>query len=660
MHAFPSRHLPGPSSSSPSPISKLPTELLSEIFTLCVQHAYAATGTSNPEEELETHTPPAINSDTVRVPLTLASVSCRWRAIVHGQSNLWTSLCISPELITEEMQGKTMIDPTHIHSCLRRSRQSSLNILIDARDAHWNFMEEGVGETVGAVSKPPLFSSEHMKTVISLLIPAISRWQSLSILTDTWAPMHAALCMINAALATNGAPRLESLTLMRCNDFVSFSPRFQPMDLKDVGFLSLPRPGSEYPYGILPSLKHLSLRGVHADWDILGCALHSPIHKLESLELASHCGDVRPSVEQFHSLLSSVAPSLKKLRICGSGPNISNDAEDLSAAPQAVMRENDPVQLPQLQNISIGYRSSLEGRTVLRMLDAPNARKLLLEDATYPGDLDEVNGGSLLTYLGSKHFSSSSSTMDRLSPPVRIAVASDYAQGHHLHYDTTSYPWLLHLPEDDDHTSKATCPHSSSSRKSSSASLRDSDEPHAAFPLLQKVTLKGVKSSPRPLRTFFSALHQLQHLELVEMSMQAVLALVPLSINTGSSAKPTTAAAASSCPCPHLRSLCIRDSGHRVQVNDVDLLRYVTIQRETNGACELQELAFHLDPMRAASIAAAVTCDSPLSPTTKVNVYGDSESEEEDDYEEEEEDMDPFSPGGAFNDPEFDAYYANL
>jgi len=495
-----------------------------------------------------------------------------------------------------------------------------------------------------------------MKLVVAILIPAIARWKSLTILTDTWAPMHSALSIINPALAMYGAPRLESLTLMRCNDFVSFSPQFQPRELKDVGFLTLSYPGSDYPFDVrhlLPRLRHLSLRGVHADWDILGCTLLSSTQNLESLELASHSADVRPSIEQLHNLLTSVSSSLKTMRISGTGPGLSYSTDEPSSS--VPLREYASVQLPQLHNIAIGYRSSREGRAILKMLDAPNARKLMLEDATYSGDPEEVNGGSLLTYLGCKEFSSS--TAERLSAATHIAVASYdyYSQGHHhyqMSYDAPYLPSSYYDEGDNKEQQQPSCVHR---RKSSAASLH-CQEPRAAFPLLQHVTLKGVKSSPRALRTFFSALAHLQHLELIEMSMQAVHALVPLSINTSFSS-PAESTQTSTCPCPQLRSLCIRDSGHRVEVNDVDLIRYVAVQREIKGACELQELDLHLDPVRAASIA-AVTCHSPLSPATKVNIYSDSESDDSDD--EDEEEIDPFSPGGAFNDPEFDAYYSTL
>jgi hypothetical protein len=152
-----------------------------------------------------------------------------------------------------------------------------------------------------------------MNVVFTLLLPHLSRWKSLSILTDCWAPMYTALTAINPFITRFGAPLLESLSLMRCNDLISFSPLFQPQQLKEPKFLN--RGGGntnqahhselEWCPNMIPSLKYLSLRGVHVDWDALGDSLSTSETGLTSLELASHSHDVRPSPYQFHRILSS-------------------------------------------------------------------------------------------------------------------------------------------------------------------------------------------------------------------------------------------------------------------------------------------------------------------------------------------------------------------
>jgi len=450
-----------------------------------------------------------------------------------------------------------------------------------------------------------------MSTAISLLLPHLSRWRSLTILTDTWAPMHAALTAINPHITMFGAPLLESMTLMRCNDFISFSPQFQPRHLKNPAFLSGDAPDAPTDYHILPSLKHLCLRGVHAEWDSLSTALGQSPAVLSHLELQSHCADVRPSVEQFRQLLSST-PALRKLVVSGSGPEFPDDVDDTP-------HDCDPVHLSQLHDITVGYRSALEGRTLLKLLDAPNAKSLTLEDATYPGDPEEINGGSLLTYLGSKESRAHES---------EFRVIYDLPQG--VHYQVAV----------EAHSKASQCTHV---RR---PSLKE--EPRPAFPLLQNVTLKNVKASPRPMRTFFHALPHLHHLELIGMSMQAVHALLP-------STSPS-----STCPCPQLRSLSIKGS-EQMQLQDLDfIVGNLAVERESKGACGLQEVDIHVDAARAASVAAAV---SPASPGMKVTIVSDSESDDEDEADVgdpsivDDEEASAYMLGGIFNDPFFDAYY---
>ena len=47
----------------------------------------------------------------------------------------------------------------------------------------------------------------------------------------------------------------------------------------------------------------------------------------------------------------------------------------------------------------------MEGRVTLGLIDAPNTKQLVLEDATYVGDPDIINAGHLLSYIGTRQFS---------------------------------------------------------------------------------------------------------------------------------------------------------------------------------------------------------------------------------------------------------------
>ena len=482
----------------------------------------------------------------------------------------------------------------------------------------------------------PAFTSEHMKTVIALLLPHLSRWKSLSILTDCWAPMYTALSAINPFITRFGAPVLESLSLMRCNDLISFSPQFQPQHLKEPAFLkrgdSETHSDVEWCSNMLPSLKYLSLRGVHVDWDALGDSLSTSETGLTSLELAWHSHDVRPRSDQFYKLLSS-SSGLRSLILSASGPSISEDSVSVAH------HDHVPAHLPHLQNITVGYRTALEGRVALELIDAPNVKQLDLEDATYAGDPDVINAGPLLSYIGTRQFGEAHQTH-------RI-TASEVTET--LGYHTAALV-----------TEKAlsiSCTH-----------VHKDAESRTAFPLLERVNLRGVKSCSQPLRVFLGSLSRLQHLELTRMTMQAVHALFPSVQVTHDDCCATTNTTYANCPCPQLRSLSIR-SFQRLDLQDVDfIVGGLAVERQKKGACQLREVDIHVDAGKMTCVPAYFRVESPnmivniISDSSDGDGDGDGDGDsEDDDYFEDGPGMglDPFEPGGAFNDPFFDAYYSS-
>ena len=501
-----------------------------------------------------------------------------------------------------------------------------------------------------------------MNIVFTLLLPHLSRWKSLSILTDCWAPMYTALTAINPFITRFGAPLLESLSLMRCNDLISFSPLFQPHHLKEPKFLNRDtthhhqtNSDLEWCSNMIPSLKYLSLRGVHVDWDTLGDSLSTSETGLTSLELASHSHDVRPSPYQFHKILSS-SSGLRNLVLSASGPSSEDDT--LSSADDGT--DYVPVHLPHLRNITIGYRTAVEGHIALGLIDAPNTKELVLEDATYVGDPDVINAGPLLSYIGTRQFGEAHQNH-------RITASSQLNLGHHHQTALVAAEKPLMM------NSSIPCIHEDKDAES----RRTAAIAAAAFPLLESVTLRGVKSCSQPLRIFLGSLSNLQHLELTRMSMQAIHALLPSVVQITHDDCYTTNL---NCPCPQLRSLCIR-SFERLDSQDVDfIIKSLPVERQIKGgACQLREVDIYVDA--ASAVAAVATCGGDggvvvlpqAAPNMKVNIINDSSDDDEDEddgdvgggdyyYDDDYEDghglEDPYEPGGAFNDPLFDEYYS--
>lgn len=118
-----------------APIDSLPVELLAYIFVLGAHEPI-----SSSEREDDDCQP--FNSDSVKAPLVYASVSRHWRSVALTTPALFTSLCITPELLCE-VENKEVLDTTGISSYLALSQSYLVDILIDARDQEWDFEEDG-------------------------------------------------------------------------------------------------------------------------------------------------------------------------------------------------------------------------------------------------------------------------------------------------------------------------------------------------------------------------------------------------------------------------------------------------------------------------------------------------------------------------------------
>ncbi|KAJ7687728.1 hypothetical protein B0H17DRAFT_1332346 [Mycena rosella] len=348
-----------------SPVTALPVELLAYIFVL---------GTHDPSVLDGEHDDgcQAFNSDSVKTPLVYGRVCRHWRNVALNTPALYTSLCITPELL-REVGAADVLDTAPISSYLALSRNYLVDILIDARDQEWDFNDDG--------TYVPWFTPEHMGAAMAVLLPHLGRWRSLSILTDLYAPMHAALCPLEAHLTAYGAPHLASLRLMRCDAYAAHAPLSPVPNPADVFLASVPPDAS-----LLPNLRHLALLGVPAAWGPLAALLPPTLH---TLELAYHPAPAQPTVPALAALLSA-APHLARLTLNGSGPALPAAADP--PAPR-------PVPLAHLSALTLGYVSTPAGLALLSLVHAPRLRALTLEDAGDPAAPLPVNATPLLTLL---------------------------------------------------------------------------------------------------------------------------------------------------------------------------------------------------------------------------------------------------------------------
>ena len=170
------------------------------------------------------------------------------------------------------------------------------------------------------------------------------------------------------------------------------------------------------------------------------------------------------------------------------------------------------------------------------------------------------------------------------------------------------------------------------------------------FPALEEVTMDRIEvCCATPFRAFFAALPTLRRLTLQHTSMHAMQALIPLG-------KEDTQDIVA-CPCPNLRYVHIRGAAL-----DFDLISRARIARIKQGAYAF-EPEITLDHCRADDM---VHVGAPGLEGTEVRIRsGDPYEAGGIDFEDTAMDLemgniakeDPFSLGGAFNDPVFDTYY---
>ncbi|KAI9057699.1 hypothetical protein FKP32DRAFT_1597912 [Trametes sanguinea] len=404
-----------------APISRLPIELLSYIFILGAHTPdpdnsepggieEGDTGIASDSNDKEDISPCLSTSSTP--PDVFAAVNRHWREVALNTPQLWTRVCVT---IGDIEHGNSEGWFPIVARYLARSGQCPLDVYIDARDPEWDFSEE---DSIGAVVSPNIdetydyvhpFKVEHMHYLLNTLLPHIARMRSLAILTDRWASMQTALECLSFRDPTfvslpNPAPLslplLESLALMRCNEFVSYHHRFSPPGQHKPAYLPfrglIPLSEPSYPREerpLLPRLRQLVLSGVHLDWASLPLLLPPPRLSgnlgLKRLELSYHCAEVRPTEKELREILQRCA-SLRTLTVRVSGPQTPESPASCSAVASMA-----PVALPCLKTLELGYYDVDAIAALTSIIDCSEVEHVALENS-YPVRDESLDAGPLL------------------------------------------------------------------------------------------------------------------------------------------------------------------------------------------------------------------------------------------------------------------------
>ncbi|KAG6816573.1 hypothetical protein H0H87_004934 [Tephrocybe sp. NHM501043] len=396
----------------PVPLSLLPNELLSEIFLFTKQYAKD-------------------RADAISMPIVVSQVSTRWRNVAISTGGLWNIIIIT--FPTSRQQLSRAI------TWLKRSRSSPLDIFLDFRDPSWDW---DVAEYLHT------FRWQDMEAILRLLMTHADRWKRFELLTDTWAPIFTFLCYTRRAKSLH---TLESLSLHRCNAFfASKGALFAPIEMK--------QPVPLFGGRVAENLRRVTLTGVHVDWAA------SPLRNLTKLKLRYLASDVRPSMDEFTTIMTGCR-HLRHLTIIGRGPRIDGTRDTGTLSPTEAGTDNaspklpSVIELPHVTEFVFGFIDTEYAVRLLARLSFPTIRRLTLEGLVglnplvpVPHDLEATPVlKRLITHdTPSKETSRSPIPLCRISSLNLISIKADTSTFSRFFDDLHELKYLgLHRMKDD-------------------------------------------------------------------------------------------------------------------------------------------------------------------------------------------------------------------
>ncbi|KAI0029165.1 hypothetical protein K488DRAFT_10507, partial [Vararia minispora EC-137] len=305
-----------------TPINALPNEVLADIFVLGADMQAEEPIDLDPDARSDAG---ADEDAEVDFEVLVSHVCQRWRAVALGTPALWN--CVSFSEGPPFERSRTYIE---------RSREAPLTITIDC--------------TVQPRQTDGRVLPEDLPAIRDLILPHVGRWRSFECAVSSYAVMHSTLLALSSA---GPAPELDELMLYDHGEHDDEYESFHPASLR----------APLLPFGgIAPNLRHVVLWGVHLDWERAAF-----LTGLETLELAYHARDVRPSYAVFARMLSS-SPALHRLSLQLSCP--AGDADDWPVTP---------LPLPCVDQLQLAFLDPSTVLALLARLALPALRHLALE-----------------------------------------------------------------------------------------------------------------------------------------------------------------------------------------------------------------------------------------------------------------------------------------
>ena len=307
--------------------------------------------------------------------VTVSHVCKHWREVALETPALWSDI----DLETGGHAGQSC---RRASTYLSRSKGYPLSIYVDV--VEWEEEEDASVYSAQSGYRSQV-TSVQLQGILDILLPHTSRWRKFKLVAEDYLYFFTLLSRLSDAPP---ALLLEHLELNH------FGEDPEPEEL------SFPHPAQKTPFvpfsGCAPKLQYVSLYGVHIDWHNT-----SFLKNLHSLELAYHSRDVRPSFDEFFTILRS-SPGLHSLDLSMSGPfGPPHEWPTFLPSPPQDDHYHDPhipasfaslphtldeyMVLPKLHNLKLSYQTPEELAAFLDRVSMPalHTLELNLEDFEY-------------------------------------------------------------------------------------------------------------------------------------------------------------------------------------------------------------------------------------------------------------------------------------
>ena len=306
--------------------------------------------------------------------VTVSHVCKHWREVALETPALWSDIDL-------ETGRHAAPSRRRASTYLSRSKGYPLSISIDVNE--WDADDESVYSGQSDYQSPT--ANTQLQDIMDLLLPHTSRWRKFKLVAESYLYFHTALTRL---CDTPPASLLEYLELHHFEEEIEPDPLF------------FPHPSYKTPFVLFdncaPKLQYVSLYGVHIDW-------HNTtfLKNLQCLELAYLSQDVRPSFDDFFTILRS-SPGLRALDLCMSGPfGLPHDWPAFLPPPPQDDHYHDPhvpatfttqphaldefMVLPRLYGLKLSYQSPEDLAAFFNRVSMPALHNLEidLEDFEY-------------------------------------------------------------------------------------------------------------------------------------------------------------------------------------------------------------------------------------------------------------------------------------